>query len=549
MAARLGGSDVCGQIWFRCFAEAVTVTASAPAVNGEHRLRRPQSLVVAAGLALAAVIAVAARWGPDWPAQEFRAWSARYDGLAVWTNRWYSGQALPGYSVIYPMLSARLGAAVTGVAAVAAATFGAARMAPLVGSYRRIGYLCSVALVLAADLLIGQVPYLVGVAFGVWSFWAVQNRRPVLATLLAAASGLSSPLTGAFLLLVVPAAITAFGWRRAAPFAAGLAGIAVSVSTGGSGGPFPFTRQVFAWTAVFAALCVILPTREHRALRILGLSYGLAAVLLFAVANPIGGNFARLGQLLALPLAWHALPTMRKLRSRTFVIIALAALWPTWPALTSIAKGAADPSQRAAYYRDLVAFLHTEDPTHGRLEIVFTREHWESSWVARAFPLARGWERQTDMRFNSVLYRPLSSQTYRRWLSDNGVSLVALPNVPIDYGGTAESLLLEHPPSYLSPVWHDRNIRVWRVRAPHPLATGSAQLTSLGAASFALDFRSPGSATVRIHSSAMWAITAGRGCVSRDRHGWLVVTSRSSGSLTVRARLRVTDLATTSRCS
>ena len=58
--------------------------------------------VAGLGMLLSALIAGLMRWGPDWPAQEFRAWTAAHDGLTAWTNQWYSGQALPGYSLHLP---------------------------------------------------------------------------------------------------------------------------------------------------------------------------------------------------------------------------------------------------------------------------------------------------------------------------------------------------------------------------------------------------------------------------------------------------------------
>lgn len=513
--------------------------------------RSVRLLIPALGLGLAAVIAATARWGPDWPAQEFRAWSAHQHGITAWTNQWYSGQALPGYSVTYPAIAAQLGAAVTGVFAVVVATLGAMRMAPTNTRYLRVGYLVSVGLVLAADLLIGQVPYLVGVAFGVWAFWALRTGRPLAAAALAALSSLSSPLAAAFLLLAIPALVSAYGWRRAASFGTAVAGLAVSVFFSGASGQFMFVPKTFLWTVAFAVLAVALPRREDRAIRILGLTYAAAAIALVVVPNPIGGNLARFGQLLALPLAWHLLPRLRwRNRGVSVLLIAGAAVWPIFPSVTSIGHGAADPSQSRAYYRGLLGFLHTQDPRSGRLEVVFTREHWESLWVAQAFPLARGWERQTDLGVNAVLYRhSLSAGAYRRWLDDNAVSLVALPNVPIDFGGQAELTLLQRPPSYLVPVWHDANWQVWRVRASQALVTGPATLRTLGAASLALDFTHAGTATVRIRGSGMWSVTRGKGCVSHDQDGWLTVQTAGPGPIAVHASVSLGALGAGPRCS
>jgi hypothetical protein len=505
-----------------------------------RRARWVDSGVAALGVLLAATIAAFARWGPDWPAQEFRAWSAQHDGLTAWTNWWYSGQALPGYSVIYPAVSSHLGAAVTGVAAVLVATIGASRLAPSSGSRLRLGYHVSVALVLAADLLIGQVPYLVGVAFAVWGLWAVRVHRPLAATVLAAGASLSSPLAGAFVLLAIPALVSAYGWRRATPFTAAVAGVAVSVVVGGASGAFPFSSRVFLWTAAFAAAAIAVGFRRNPVLRTFGVTYAIAAVGAFLVPNPIGGNLARLGQLVALPLVWHVLPQfagVRWRRSVSVVLIAFGGLWPIWPSITSMARGAADPSQSRVYYAGVLGFLRTQDPAKGRLEIVFTREHWESLWVAQHFPLARGWERQTDMSQNAVLYHPITATSYRHWLDDNAVSLVALPRVPIDFGGKAESALLAHPPSYLIPVWHDANWRVWRVRNAQGIVSGPATLVTLGAASVVLDFRGSGTATVHVRSSQMWGVTDGEACISNNRNGWVTVTSPHPGRVTLRARV------------
>jgi hypothetical protein len=366
----------------------------------------------------------------------------------------------------------------------------------------------------------------------------------VAATVLATGASLSSPLVGAFLLLAVPALVSAYGWRRAAPFTAAVAGVAVSMVVGGGSGAFPFGSRIFLWTAAFAAAAIAAGFRRDPVLRTFGMTYAIAAVVAFVVPNPIGGNLARLGQLVALPLVWHVLPRLagrRWRRSLSAVLVAVSALWPIWPSISSAARGAADPSQSSAYYAGVLRFLHTQDPANGRLEIVLTREHWESLWVAQHFPLARGWERQTDMSNNAVLYRPLTGTGYRRWLDDNAVSLVALPRVPIDFGGKAESALLAHPPSYLVPVWHDASWRVWRVRNAQGIVSGPATLTTLGAASVVLDFHGSGTATVRVRSSQLWGVTEGEACVSNNENGWVTVTSPHPGRVTLRARVSLAD--------
>jgi hypothetical protein len=513
---------------------------------------RLMGLVSIAGGALAALIVTAARWGADWPAQEFRAWSARHDGLASWTNRWYAGQSLPGYSVIYPIVSGVLGAALTGLAAVVVATLGAARLCPSDGQLRRVGYLVSVSVVLSADLLIGQVPYLVGVACGVWAVRAAQCGRGIGTVVLAAGCALSSPLAGAFLLLCVPALASAWGARRVLPLLGASIGVVASFMLGGASGPFPFAPRVFVWTSCFAMVAMLLPGRSARPVRILGATLAAAAVASMVIANPIGGNLARLGQLLALPLLWHVWPTLRWRRPAVVISLGvLAALWPVWPAAGSF-QSATDPSRQASYYAGLNRFLQTQDPRAGRLEFVFSRNHWESLYVAQTFPIARGWERQTDLLVNEQLYDPLTPTSYRRWLDDNAVSLVALSRAQVDYGGRSEAALLRHAPDYLQPVWHDRNIEVWRVRGARPLLTGPAHLEQLGSASLTVRFTAAGTAVIRIRASSQWAARSGEACVSKDANGWLTVTASGPGRVRLQARVNLDGLAaggSNARCS
>src|ERR1700761_3628769 len=117
---------------------AATWTAGPAA---QRRLVRTSTVLLAA--LAGALIVTLARWGADWPAQEFRAWVAGHDGLSVWTFRWYGGSALPGYSVLYPIATAafhsgELGAAVVGVVGCAGATWAAVHLAAGLSLQRQI---------------------------------------------------------------------------------------------------------------------------------------------------------------------------------------------------------------------------------------------------------------------------------------------------------------------------------------------------------------------------------------------------------------------------
>jgi hypothetical protein len=87
----------------------------------------------------------------------------------------------------------------------------------------------------------------------------------------------------------------------------------------------------------------------------------------------------------------------------------------------------------------VVSFLEAQRGPIGRVEIPSTYRHWEAAYAAPDLSLARGWERQLDRAYNPIFYADeLDPHAYRRWLADNGVAYVALPDTQLD-----DSSLLE----------------------------------------------------------------------------------------------------------
>lgn len=500
-------------------------------------LRSPVTLVV--DLLLALLVVGLARWGPDWPAQEFRAGLARSYGLLVWDDQWFGGHALLGYSVLYPMLAAVLGASLTGVLAVVASSWCVQQLLPSDASAaarRWVGVGASVGLL--GSLVIGQVPFLLGLAFGLAAVRATLHGRAWVVVAAAAACSLASPLAGLFLLLTLPALAAVVGPRRSLLLCAAALGPVVSAVAGGGDGPFPCPWTDLVGVLGFCALAWVASDPGDVVLRRLSVTYAIAVVAAFSVPNPVGGNISRIGKVVALPLVCWLLTRATKGNVRLLAAsLVPALLWFGVPLASQVAHGAVDPSRQASYYSGLLTFLRTEDPLQGRLEIPLTREHWETSFVARSFPLARGWERQTDRAHDALLYGSVTAASYRSWLDETGVALVALPDVPLDGGGRAESRLLAAPPSYLRLVFVDRHWKVWRVVGARPMTTGPATLTQLGPASFGLDFSSAGTAVVRIRTSRLWGVSQGSACVDSTVDGWLSVTARAPGRVLLRARL------------
>jgi hypothetical protein len=173
-------------------------------------------------------------------------------------------------------------------------------------------------------------------------------------------------------------------------------------------------------------------------------------------------------------------------------------------------------STTAAFYRPLLGFLAGHGGAPFRIEIPFTALHWEADWVAPHVAIARGWERQLDIRENPIFYRrgALTPASYRSWLHENAIRFVALAATSLDPSAQAEAALIRSGPGYLRPIAHVGPWRVYAVRDPTPIAQGVARITALGPDWLTLRARRPGRVTVHVHFSPYWEIVQGAGCVS-----------------------------------
>jgi len=154
-----------------------------------------------------------------------------------------------------------------------------------------------------------------------------------------------------------------------------------------------------------------------------------------------------------------------------------------------------------------------------RVEIPFTRSHWEAARVAADFPLARGWERQLDTGRNPLFYRGiLTDFTYANWLSEHGVHYVALPDVKPDTSSFKERGLIERDPPYLELIKRMPHWRIYAVTLPHPMVIPEEgvdiRLTRLRSDEVEFDARTPGAALVRVQWSPYWKLHGG--CVERE---------------------------------
>jgi hypothetical protein len=551
------------------------------------------TITAACGLAYA----ILAPPSSDLAAASYRSYLLSHAGFTLWDNSWYGGHHLLAYSVLAPALGALLGPPLL---AAISATIAAALFALLIegGFPLRATRVAAVWFAFGSgiELLSGRVPFEVGLALGLGALLAAQSAsgrrtRWALALALAVLSTLASPVAGAFL------GLAALTWTLASrprlwPMAltiCALAPIALLAGAFPEGGTQPFVASSFypalAGTLLLAALFSSTRPRaqiEHaegalRMLRIGALLYAIALLGAFVIPTAVGGNATRLGALVAGPLAacvfigrppegmggWrlHGMDESRphgvgrwrfQWRSRVLVVLAtpLLCYWQVTAPLSNFASAASDPAVHASYYTPLLGELHALGVGYGspptrpaRIEVVPTRNHWEARWVAPRVMLARGWERQLETKRDALFYdeakTPLTAARYRRWLSNEAVSYVALPDAPLDYSAKGEARLLRGggggglAPPYLREIWRSAHWRLFAVLGAQPLVGAPASMTALSSDSLTLSAPRTGDYVVRVRFTPYWALTEGRGCVRRAPGDWTEVQASSAGSLHV----------------
>jgi len=496
--------------------------------------------LVAVGIA---TVGVALGWrGVDLPAQLYRVALFHRNGLTLWDSQWYGGHWTLDYSVLFSPIAGTVGVGPTAVACAGLAAWAFDRLVNRhFGATARVGSLVF-ALGTGVQLAIGQLPFLMGEAFGLAACWAAVTRRWPMAIALGVATSLASPLAGAFLVLGALAwLVAAWHERRLGPAlmmlaAAAPVGVCTVVFPGQGFFPYPVGDFMFELCAC-AVMWVLVPRRE-RALRVAVDLYIVATVVSFVLPSAVGGNVGRLGECVAVRLAACVLWPRRR-----WLLVALAlpmALWqwaPAWASMTD--QISRDPSTQQGYYAPLVSFLQRHGEPIGRVEVVPTRYHWEAVYVAPTVALARGWERQLDTADNPIFYdtEQLGPASYRAWLTANGVRYVALPDAPLDSAGLAESSLVSAGVPGLRQVWHDAHWRVYKVTGSPGIVSGPAHLVSLRGGNVTLEMTTAGTALVRVHYNTRWTVVSGAGCVHGTPEHWTAVDAASPGRLVLELRL------------
>lgn len=477
--------------------------------------------------------------GGDLAAATYRATLFGNHPFGLFDLRWYAGHYLPAYSLFAPALGWLLGVRLSlAISALAAAPAFAILAEPLFPTRRGQAVAAAAfAFGFGFELWSGRQPFDLGLAFGLWAValsWRLGRRG--LGLVLALLCGLTSPVAGLFLALAAGTRLVAVeirrGIRRAAREAAliiaALGPPALLVLLFGEGGYEPFAAAAF-WPQLgaSAALAVGLPALgiDRRLLAPLRLGLILYAILLlgsFLIPSPLGSNSLRLAALLGPPIVGGGLAGSR----RWFALLLLAPALLYWQTAATINDQRSLQGNKATHER-FFAPLRAEllKVTSGRpvrIEVPMLKSHWEAVALAKGpLLLARGWERQLDTRFDSLFYsRSLNPTVFHRWLSEWGITYLALPVAPLDSAGKLEARLLATDPPYLVPIWHNANWRLFAVRGSRGLVQPDGTVERVGAEGLKVALPAAGLYRLAFHYTPYWHASGGA-CPYRLPGDWL----------------------------
>jgi len=516
--------------------------------------RRVAPTVVAAAFAIAYVIVSPPSL--DLAAHLLRAKLFSSEGFGVWNNWWYGGHHVPGYSVLFPPIAAALTPQVAaGLAACGSAALFEMLVHEQFGEDAWVGALWFGAGT-ATNLFTGRLTFAFGLLPAIACALALSRRRTGWAVVFGVITPLASPVAALFAALAAAAFAIGryFNERRLRATLPGVAVIVAALSPVGllavafpEGGSEPFTWATL-WPIPAIALVAALAIPKREVTLIAGVVlYAVGCIAAFKVATPVGSNAARLGPLLAGPLA--ALLWWPRHKG-WLAVVALPLLYFQWQApIRDVRTSAGDPSVKASYYQPLLSFLEAQPGPPFRVEIPFTRFHWEAYEVAPRFPLARGWERQLDIKYNGLFYNGrLTPATYDAWLHQLAVRFVAVSDADLDYSAHNETALINRGLPYLRLVFKSAHWHVYAVQDPTPIAQGAATLRALGPSSLTLQASRPGTVRLRVRFTPYWALSQGSGCVV-DSNDWTSLRLRGAGEARLVTRFSLGRIGATSpRC-
>ncbi|MGH3498454.1 MAG: hypothetical protein ACRDP1_13415 [Nocardioidaceae bacterium] len=484
--------------------------ASSPGAPAADLPFAERAWVIGAGaaLALGVIWLLLPPMGVDLAAQVAHSDFARTHPWIPIDLRWFGGTDSLGYSFIGPPLMAVIGVRACGVLATAAcAGLLGALMDRCAVPRPRLGAVAG-AVSLAVNLYVGRITFAVGAALGLATLLAITyRRRPrwVLMVLGSLLTWAASPLAALFLGLAGAALLLRRYIREGIVLGSTVLVTLLGSLLIGQGGYMPMS----GWDVVTGVVAcgVVAVTTRYDIVRVAALIAAVGIGLSMLIHSEVGSNAVRLPVVFAVPIV------VATSRWRTVTLAPLVALAASM-GLPSTASGLTainDPTNQASYYTGLLEELE-QLPLTGRVEVPPTLNHWESVYVAEHVPLARGWMTQLDAGYEAGFFdQRLNADSYRRWLSDNAVQYIAVPDAPVGAPGQQEEALIDGGLPYLHQIWRRSPWTIYAVRNPTSTVEG-ARLVRQSPAALVFHVDRPGTVLVRIRWSQFLTLTGAAAC-------------------------------------
>ena len=522
-----------------------------PVQGGEiARVTVQGEAILAVMIATTASVAILVLAPPpgDASAHLYRTWLVDH-GVLFWDNLWFAGSyPILTYSPLYYFLAALFGNTVLMVvggvvaamcfAVLAVSEWGAAGAWPA-----RVFGLCA-----AGPLITGTAPYGLGLASALASLLALQRGRRAIALVLAGMTLAFSALAFFFLGLTLTAVVLSRRCERR-PLVVMGAGMATLAGCWAALWMFfPMAgRYPFAWWTLLsvAGVCccgfalAIRAPRAHVMAAFFAL-WLLSCIALYLVPNPMGEIVTRL-RYVVFPLVLLTV-LLGGSRPRWLAALTLAgsATYNVVPYTASLAvrvAGDGDAAQQE-YWQPTIDFLTANRSADHVVTVVATGGHWEAYHLPKAgIPVLRGWYRQVDMTRNEVLYDPSAEPAdYVRWLHDNAVRYVVLPDVRLDpHTGGREAALVRHPATGLTPVLRTDDVVIYEV--PHATellsGLGDARIARLMHDEVHGSVDAAGPYLLRLGWSPHWSVLEGAVTLQKTTDGRVLVVAERSGAFRI----------------
>lgn len=412
-------------------------------------------------------------------------------GVSYWFS-WFGGVAPGSYSLLVPPLTSLVGS----LTLLCLATVLVAVLAYPVSRTATHPTLMMWAVSLAAvlNMLSGRVTFAVGAAIAMVGLWAFQRGRPVAGAVLLTVSGLASALVPAFAGIIALPFLLVRGFRTPTVWwtlgGAALGVLLPSVLFGTPGfQPFPWTTLAWSLVIGVGATATLWRPEHTRALpaRWITPIAMVAAVVLFLIPTGVGSNLSRFFYLVlpCVVLFWS-------LRSPRVLVLLLspALVYALFVALyDQVTVVDTDRTDVYAPLTDELDRLVDDGKVDNhRVELVDTDTHAGSHLVADSVPLARGWENQSDMRYNPVFWDrdALDAASYDDWLADNAVAYIAVSADPIRQQQEEADLAHSGLP-YLTELWSNPDWTLYGVADPTAIVPSPLRLVDSSPSEMVVD--------------------------------------------------------------